>query len=135
MDNRTDPEEKIDCLLTAYDLIFAEIKGVIAEISSTLTGTYIQSQKISRKPQIYILDVVENGVIPTIDRWEISQLLMAVIVKSKPLHWVSNLYYIKGFVGEQRHFLRQEWISRLCFVIISNVSETFLSITRRRSID
>lgn len=135
LDNRTNPEQKIDCLLTAYDLIFAEIKGAIAEIISTLPSRYLLGQKVRRKPRDYVLDVVENVVIPTIDNWEIPQLLIAVIVRSKPLHWASNLYYIKAFGGEQKDFLRHEWISRFYFVIIPNISGTFLAITRRQSND
>lgn len=135
LDNRTNPEEKMDCLLTAYDLIFAEIKGVIAEIISTLPSTYLLGQKVCRKLRVYVLDAMENVVVPTIDNWEIPQLLIAVLVRSKPLHWVSNLYYIKAFGGEQKDFLRQEWVSRFYFVIIPNISGTFLAITKRQSND
>ncbi|XP_022914617.1 uncharacterized protein [Onthophagus taurus] len=77
LDVRKSPIEKVNCLCTTYDLIFAELKSGIIEI-------------ISKSD-------MENQI-PVIENKDIVPILMAVIIKSKIIHLHSNMYYIEHFL-------------------------------------
>ncbi|KAF5285643.1 hypothetical protein FQA39_LY16549 [Lamprigera yunnana] len=79
LDNHKSPLEKMHCLCTAYDFIFAELKAaVINTISKSSSREY---------------------EIPTINNSDVIPILITVIVKSKLPHLYSNFYYITAFGG------------------------------------
>ncbi|KAJ3642271.1 hypothetical protein Zmor_025072 [Zophobas morio] len=77
LDNYKTPGEKMNCLCTTYDLVFAEIKTAMVAVISQ------NSEK-------------ENEI-PVIDNRDILPVLMVVIIKSKLSHVFSNLFYVKSF--------------------------------------
>lgn len=78
LDSHKSPIEKFNCLSTTYDCIFAELKSVLIDV---------------------IAKYSENEAeIPIINNSEITPVLMVVLVKSKPMHLASNLFYIEHFL-------------------------------------
>ncbi|KAJ8942224.1 hypothetical protein NQ314_010124 [Rhamnusium bicolor] len=80
LDNYKSPLEKINCLCSTYDLIFAELKLALVSLIS----------KYSEK----------ECEIPVINNEEIIPILMLVIIKSKLLYLPSNLFYIEFFADD-----------------------------------
>ncbi|KAG5899906.1 hypothetical protein JTB14_002458 [Gonioctena quinquepunctata] len=80
IDAYSSPLEMMNCLSATYDLIFAEIKSALINL---------------------IAKTSENEVeIPIINKDEVLMSILKVIIKSKMLHFCSNIYYIKIF-GEK----------------------------------
>ncbi|KAJ3622350.1 hypothetical protein MTP99_002865 [Tenebrio molitor] len=80
LDNYKSPAEKINCLCSTYDLVFAEIKTAMVSVISQ------NSEK--------------DNEIPIIDNRDIIPVLMVVIIRSKLVHIFSNLFYIKMFYNK-----------------------------------
>ncbi|KAK4876365.1 hypothetical protein RN001_012787 [Aquatica leii] len=77
LDSHQSPLEKMNCLSTTYDLIFAELKaGIISTISKSSSQEY---------------------QIPIINNSDVIPILITVIIKSKLIHLYSNFYYINTF--------------------------------------
>lgn len=95
MDNYKSPIEKFNCLSTTYDYIFAELKSVLIDIISKYSS-------ISSKLYCFINYAFSSpdneAEIPIINNNEIGPVLMVVLIKSKPVHLASNLYYIEKFL-------------------------------------
>ncbi|XP_018564385.1 uncharacterized protein LOC108905838 [Anoplophora glabripennis] len=80
LDTYKSPLEKINCLCSTYDMIYAELKLALVTIIS----------KYSEK----------ECEIPIINNEEVIPILMMVVIKSKLLYLWSNLFYIKFFAGD-----------------------------------
>ncbi|XP_069679944.1 ankyrin repeat domain-containing protein 27-like isoform X2 [Periplaneta americana] len=76
LDSLNCPIDKLSCLRTTLDLILAELKGAIVDAHSVL----------SRDSQL-----------PTLTTDDLIPLLVTVIIQAKPLHMISNLYYMENF--------------------------------------
>ncbi|KAL1488519.1 hypothetical protein ABEB36_014985 [Hypothenemus hampei] len=74
------PLEKLKCLLSFYDYIFAEVKGNLISVISKYSDKEID--------------------IPFIDNKEVIPIVMAVILKSKLFYPWSELFYIKHLGGD-----------------------------------
>ncbi|KAB0802832.1 hypothetical protein PPYR_05018 [Photinus pyralis] len=79
LDSYKSPLEKMWCLCTTYDLIFAELKMALINV-------------ISRHP-----DTDSN--IPVVNNEDIIPILITVILQSKLVHLHSNFYYLDRFMG------------------------------------
>ncbi|XP_044271735.1 ankyrin repeat domain-containing protein 27-like [Tribolium madens] len=77
IDKYKSPNEKMNCLCSTYDLVFAEIKTAMVSVISEKSDKEIE--------------------IPIIDNKDIMPVLMAVIFRSKLPYMLSNLFYIKFF--------------------------------------
>lgn len=80
LDTFKSPLEKINCLCSTYDMIYAELKLALVTIIS----------KYSEK----------ECEIPIINNEEVIPILMMVVIKSKLLYLWSNLFYIKLFASD-----------------------------------
>lgn len=79
LDAHTNALEKFACLCTAHDLVYAELKAALIEL---------QVERDS--------DCLGSGIV-VVERDEVVALLSAVMVRSKPPHMYTNLYYIQAF--------------------------------------
>ncbi|XP_072388306.1 uncharacterized protein [Diabrotica undecimpunctata] len=79
-DSHNSPLEKLNCLCTTYDIIFAELKSALVNLISKYSDKELE--------------------IPVIDNEEIIPVITVVLIRSKLQYSVSNLYYIKQF-GKQ----------------------------------
>ncbi|EFA09994.1 hypothetical protein TcasGA2_TC012161 [Tribolium castaneum] len=77
IDKYKSPNEKMNCLCSTYDLVFAEIKTAMVSVISERSDKEIE--------------------IPIIDNKDIMPVLMVVILRSKLRYMLSNLFYIKTF--------------------------------------
>lgn len=78
LDNHKTPIEKVTCLCNTYDLLYAELKSVIAEFTAESSN--------------------DENHIPVVENSDVIPVLMTVIVKSKLMHLYSSLYYINMFL-------------------------------------
>ncbi|XP_028137313.1 uncharacterized protein LOC114331840 isoform X2 [Diabrotica virgifera virgifera] len=79
-DSHNSPLEKLNCLCTTYDTIFAELKSALVNLISKYSDKELE--------------------IPVINNEEIIPVITLVLIRSKLQYSVSNLYYIKQF-GKQ----------------------------------
>ncbi|CAH1118924.1 unnamed protein product [Phaedon cochleariae] len=77
LDSYKSPSEKLNCLCTTYDLLFAEVKSALVTLISEYSDRELE--------------------IPMINNEEVVPILMDVLIKSKLLHPCSNLFYMKLF--------------------------------------
>ncbi|CAH1101318.1 unnamed protein product [Psylliodes chrysocephalus] len=82
LDSYNSPLEKLNCLCTTYDIIFAELKSALVTVISKYSEKELE--------------------IPIIDNKDIAPIMSLVFIKSKLRYPVSNLMYIK--------FFGQNWI-------------------------
>nr|CAD7447960.1 unnamed protein product [Timema bartmani] len=80
LDTLTCPVDKLTCLHTVVDLIFAQIKAAIGDAHCT-DDTFI----------------TEENHFPTMTTDDLIPLLITVIIQAKPIHAASNLFYIENF--------------------------------------
>nr|CAD7269558.1 unnamed protein product [Timema shepardi]CAD7581159.1 unnamed protein product [Timema californicum] len=80
LDTLTCPVDKLTCLHTVVDLIFAQIKAAIGDAHCT-DDTFI----------------TEENHFPTMTTDDLIPLLITVIIQAKPIHAASNLFYVENF--------------------------------------
>ncbi|RZC35791.1 uncharacterized protein BDFB_008789, partial [Asbolus verrucosus] len=123
IDSYKSPEEKMNCLCSTYDLVFAEIKTAMVSVISE------NSER-------------ENEI-PIIDNSEIIPLLMDVTVKSKLVHVFSNLFYIKSFYHKitENHVVSdilkafETAVNRLVMTDVKNIQPTSGKIIRSMNLE
>ncbi|GLV32532.1 hypothetical protein CBL_00758 [Carabus blaptoides fortunei] len=75
LDLHETPADKLTCLSTAFDLTLAELKGAIVEV----------------------IALTCDNKIPILNVSDITPILATIIIHAKPVHLISNLYYIENF--------------------------------------
>lgn len=77
-----------------FDLIFAELKGAIVDVLSNTAGNNKNGIVLIC---LYLFCVISDDGIPVVNNSDITPILATLIVHSKPLHLISNMYYIENF--------------------------------------
>ncbi|XP_050305257.1 receptor-mediated endocytosis protein 6-like isoform X2 [Anthonomus grandis grandis] len=80
LNNKNTPKDKLDCLQTTYDYIFAEVKSALISVISKYSEKEID--------------------LPLINNKEVIPIVMAVILKSKMFYFVSDMAYIELFADD-----------------------------------
>ncbi|ERL85620.1 uncharacterized protein LOC109539782 isoform X1 [Dendroctonus ponderosae] len=104
------PLEKLHCLQSSYDYIFAEVKGALISVIAKYSGTPLFPNSKDEKNRKNPKTPDKELELPLISNEEAAPILMAVIMKSKLFYAHSELAYIRtlgrGLLESHAH-LRQ----------------------------